>query len=136
MTAYALVRDNEVVRVGLPTVWRNADGTTTSGFNHLDDASLREEGWLPIDDHPAGDYNPETQMVTGPRYDVLVTKVHRYFDVVDRPPPSPEEVEAEAADTQLDQIRAKAQAVFNGTDTFTAAQMQKLVAAMVLRMTR
>lgn len=33
-------------------------------------------------------------------------------------------------------IRTKAQAVFNETDTFTAAQIQKLVAALVLRATR
>lgn len=33
-------------------------------------------------------------------------------------------------------IREKAKAVFAGTDTFTAAQVQKLLAALVLRETR
>lgn len=41
-----------------------------------------------------------------------------------------------AEDRDLSAIRTKAQAVFNGTDTFTAAQMQKLVAGIVLRLTR
>lgn len=41
-----------------------------------------------------------------------------------------------AEDTAATGLRAKAQAVFNGTDTFTAAQLQRLVAALVLRATR
>lgn len=40
------------------------------------------------------------------------------------PPPS---------QTQLEQIRAKARDVFSGQSTFTNAQLQKLVAALVLR---
>lgn len=33
-------------------------------------------------------------------------------------------------------VRAKARAVYRGTDTFTAAQVQRLVAALVLMVTR
>lgn len=41
-----------------------------------------------------------------------------------------------AEDKNLEAIRAKAQAVFDGSDTFTAAQLQKIAAAIVLRATR
>lgn len=37
---------------------------------------------------------------------------------------------------EFSRLRAKAQAVFNGTDTFTAAQVQKILAGLVLRATR
>lgn len=39
-------------------------------------------------------------------------------------------------DTKLSAVRAKAEAVKAGTDTFTAAQMQKILAHLVLRSTR
>ena len=39
-------------------------------------------------------------------------------------------------DIDLSALRTKAQAVFNQTDTFTAGQIQRLVAALVLRATR
>lgn len=46
------------------------------------------------------------------------------------PPPPPDE------DTQLAAIRAKAKEVAAGTGTFTAAQVQKILANLVLRNTR
>lgn len=39
-------------------------------------------------------------------------------------------------DVEMSKVRAKAQAVAAGTDTFTAAQMQKAVAHLILRATR
>ena len=41
-----------------------------------------------------------------------------------------------AEDQEFSRLRAKAQDVFNGTDTFSAAQIQKIVAGLVLRATR
>lgn len=52
------------------------------------------------------------------------------------PAPAPEPTDEEKAAVDLSAVRAKAKAVFAGTDTFTAAQVQKLVAALVLRATR
>lgn len=39
-------------------------------------------------------------------------------------------------DRDLRALRAKAQGVWNGTDTFTAAQVQKILAGIILRATR
>lgn len=51
--------------------------------------------------------------------------------------PAPEPLsDAQKAETDMQAVRAKALAVFNGTDTFSPAQMQKLVAGIVLRLTR
>lgn len=53
--------------------------------------------------------------------------------------PLPLDPEAQAdvdAATQLASIRAKAKQVAAGTDTFTAAQVQKILAHLVLRATR
>lgn len=52
------------------------------------------------------------------------------------PSPAPPPTDQERAGTELQAVRAKAKAVLDGTDTFTAAQVQKLVAALVLRLTR
>lgn len=55
------------------------------------------------------------------------------------PPPPPESAEAVAtkdADAQMLTLRTKARAVYDGTDTFTNAQVQKILAGLVLRETR
>lgn len=52
------------------------------------------------------------------------------------PPPTEAEVEDTQTRDQMLAIRTKAKAVFAGTDTFTAAQLQKIAAALVLRATR
>lgn len=52
------------------------------------------------------------------------------------PPLSAEDQGAKDTATQLEQIRTKAKAVFAGTDTFTTAQVQKILAGLVLRQTR
>lgn len=44
--------------------------------------------------------------------------------------------EDDSHDAEFRGARTKAKAVFAGTDTFSPAQMQKLVAGLVLRMTR
>jgi hypothetical protein len=52
------------------------------------------------------------------------------------PPLSDAELQDAEVPVQLTQLRNKARAVYAGTDTFTAAQSQKILAALVLRATR
>lgn len=50
--------------------------------------------------------------------------------------PVPAASEDDKVDGDLRQLRAKALDVFNGNSTFTAAQVQKILAGIVLRLTR
>ena len=55
------------------------------------------------------------------------------------PPPTKSELRAQdavLAQEEAERVRAKAKAVFDGTDTFTNAQIQKIVAGLVLRAAR
>lgn len=52
------------------------------------------------------------------------------------PPPSPEEIEDANTRSALLALRAKARDVYAGADTFTAAQVQRILAGLVLRETR
>lgn len=51
---YAKVENNQVIQIGLQSTGVLKDGSTVSGYNLLDEATLKAEGWLPLIDNPPG----------------------------------------------------------------------------------
>lgn len=83
---YALVQNNEVVKVGLPTVGYLKNGSSVSGYNLLPESTLKAEGWLPIEDiKPV--FDESTQQLQHGGYKVQGNKVVVDYMVVDKPIP-------------------------------------------------
>jgi hypothetical protein len=85
---YALVKEGKVQQVGLPVAGILKDGRSVSVYNQLDDATLKSEGWLPIQENISA-YDITTQMLQDQGYTVEVDKVMHNYAVVAKPPQSP-----------------------------------------------
>lgn len=83
---YALVEDGEIVDMSLPDTGFLPDGSAVSGFNKLDPETLRECGWIPIEDAGPPEYDSETQQVQM-SYIVGAETVIAVYTVVDIPEP-------------------------------------------------
>ncbi|NLB88520.1 MAG: hypothetical protein GX790_04745 [Syntrophomonadaceae bacterium] len=83
---FVLVRFNEVVMTELPKTGVLKDGSTVSGYHLLDEDTLREEGWLPLEDNPP-EYNPETQYLIDDGYEIFEDKVVKKYRIEDIPEP-------------------------------------------------
>jgi hypothetical protein len=60
---HALIVDGQVVQVGLPKVGTLPDGSTVSGFELLDDATLATAGWFPVLETAPPAYNEATHQL-------------------------------------------------------------------------
>ena len=76
------VINNEIVAHGLPQTGTLLNGSTVSGYDLLDEATLKEEGWLPLVlEQPQ--YNAETQYITFKEYLIESDKVTQVYEVHD-----------------------------------------------------
>lgn len=82
---YVKVEDNQVIQTGLPSTGVLRDGSTVSGYNLLDETTLRNEGWLPLEENRP-EYNIETQYLEFQGYEILVDKVIANYIVKDIEP--------------------------------------------------
>ena len=79
---YALIENGEVKKTVLPKVGVLKDGRTVSGYDLLGVATLKVEGWLPLeDDKPS--CNWDTQYLEFDRYEIKADKVIRHYLAVD-----------------------------------------------------
>jgi|SRR5690625_4234684 len=86
---YAKVENGKVTSTNLPKKGALSNGQTVSNYNLLPHETLLAEGWLPLEgDTPT--YDPETEYLTGPNYEILEDKVIRTWQVKQIPPPEPE----------------------------------------------
>lgn len=87
---YAHVTDDQVDQVAadLPPSWRWPDGTTTTGFDRLDESDHVAAGWLPVDDQrpTPGD----GQALGDTTWTVVGDAVVATADLVDLPPDEPD----------------------------------------------
>lgn len=85
------VKNNEIIAYSLPKTGTLSTGETVSGYNLLPKATLKEEGWLSLDDKKP-EYNPDTHYLVDDGYEILKTKVNKLYKVVEIPEPEqPEE---------------------------------------------
>ena len=77
---YAKVENDQVIEVGLPETGILKDGSTVSGYNLLDEETLKSEGWLPIEENKPS-YNTETQYLQFADYTIQADKVIANYEI-------------------------------------------------------
>lgn len=81
---YALIKNGEVVQVGLPS--RGViNGVTVSNYHLLPEATLLSLGWLPYTEN-IPEHNAETHTVTLDNYEILDEGVVGHYEAVMLPP--------------------------------------------------
>ena len=78
------VINNKITKYTLPKTGTLKDGRTVSGYHLLDEETLREEGWLPLEDIRP-EYDIETQYLANDGYEVLEDKVIKKYRIEDIP---------------------------------------------------
>lgn len=86
MINYGYVQNDQVLKIGLPKVWTNKTGCDVSGFDLMDEESLRSEDWYPIvDERP--DYDPSTQYPQHYGYTFEADHIKAQYNIFDIPVP-------------------------------------------------
>ena len=91
------VINNKITKYNLPRTGTLSTGETVSGYHLLDEETLKDEGWLPLEDNPP-EYDVETQYLASDGYEILEDKVikkYRIEDIPEREEPRDLEVEIE-----------------------------------------
>ena len=68
------VIEGKIIQYSLPKTGVLKDGRTVSGYHLLDEETLLEEGWLPLEDVEP-EYDEETQYLVQDGYEILEDKV-------------------------------------------------------------
>ena len=91
------VIEGKIKQYNLPRTGTLSTGETVSGYHLLDEETLKDEGWLPLEDNPP-EYDVETQYLASDGYEILEDKVikkYRIEDIPEREEPRDLEVEIE-----------------------------------------
>ena len=92
------VIDGEIVKYSLPKTGILKDGSTVSGYHLLDEETLKEEGWLPLEDNPP-EYDIENQYLINNGYEILENKVIKKYRIEEIPErEEPRNLEAEVGE--------------------------------------
>ena len=83
------VINGKIAQYSLPKTGTLKSGSTVSGYHLLDEETLQEEGWLPLEDIKP-EYNPEMQYAQLTGYDIFSDKVVKKYIVKDIPLEEPE----------------------------------------------
>ena len=94
------VIEGEIKQYSLPKTGVLKDGSTVSGYHLLDEETLKEEGWLPLEDIPP-EYNEETQYLVNDGYEILEDKVIKKYRIED----IPEEEEPRDLEVEIEELR-------------------------------
>ena len=76
------VINNKITKYTLPKTGTLKDGRTVSGYHLLDEETLREEGWIPLEDM-VPEYDEETQYLVNDGYEILEDKVIKKYRIED-----------------------------------------------------
>jgi hypothetical protein len=99
------VIEGKIKQYSLPKTGMLKDGRTVSGYHLLDEETLRNEGWLPLEDNPP-EYNPETQYLIDDGYEIFEDKVVKKYKVEDIPEPiEPEPSEIDILKTEITELK-------------------------------
>ena len=89
------VINGEIAQYSLPKTGTLKDGSTVSGYHLLDEETLLDEGWLPLDDVEP-EYDIETQYLIQDGYEILENKVIKKYRIEEIPEmEEPRDLEAE-----------------------------------------
>lgn len=94
------VVDGEIVSYRLPTNGKLRDGSTVINYHLLDDDTLKEEGWLPLEDD-IPEYDPMYQHLTNYEYVILEDKVIKKYTVEDIQSTEPEIIDEYVDDEKI-----------------------------------
>lgn len=89
--------EGKIKQYSLPKTGILKNGSTVSGYHLLDEDTLRDEGWLPLEDIQP-EYDVETQYLASDGYEILEDKVikkYRIEDIPEREEPRDLEIEVE-----------------------------------------
>lgn len=86
------VINGEIKQYKLPKTGTLKNGSTVSGYLLLDEETLKEEGWLPLEDIQP-EYDMETQYIVNDGYEILEDKVIKKYKVENIPRPQQNEID-------------------------------------------
>ena len=105
------VIDGEIKQYDLPKTGALKDGSTVSGYHLLDEDTLIDEGWLPLEDIPP-EYDEETQYLIQDGYEILEDKVIRKYRIVE----IPEREEPRDLEQEIEELRQIIDTLIGGED--------------------
>lgn len=82
------VINNKITKYALPKTGTLKDGRTVSGYHLLDEETLKDEGWLPLEDM-IPEYDEETQYLVNDGYEILEDKVLKKYRIESISEPQP-----------------------------------------------
>ena len=92
------VINGEIKQYQLPKTGTLSTSETVSGYHLLDEETLKEEGWLPLEDIKP-DYDIETQYLMNDGYEILEDKVIKKYRIEEIPEiEEPRDLEAEVVE--------------------------------------
>ena len=74
------VIEGKIKQYSLPKTGMLKDGRTVSGYHLLDEDTLIDEGWLPLEDIKP-EYDEETQYLVNDGYEILEDKVIKKYRI-------------------------------------------------------
>ena len=86
------VIEGKIKQYSLPKTGTLKNGSTVSGYHLLDEDTLIDEGWLPLEDIPP-EYDEETQYLVNDGYEILEDKVIKKYRIEEIPEPQPDELQ-------------------------------------------
>ena len=99
------VIDGDIKQYSLPKVGTLKDDSTVSGYHLLDEETLRNEGWLPLEDNPPL-YDINTKYLINDGYEILEDKVIKKYRIENIPEPTePEPSEIDVLKTEIEELK-------------------------------
>lgn len=105
------ITDGQITAYSLPKVGTLKTGETVSGYHLLDEDTLIDEGWLPLEDNPPR-YDEETEYLVNDGYEILEDKVIKKYRVED----IVEEVEPRDLEAEIEELRQALDILLGGED--------------------
>lgn len=111
---YVKIENNEVIETQLPKTGTLKNGCTVSGYDLLDEQTLKSEGWLPLEENKP-EYNEQTQYLEFVDYTILTDRVIANYVVKD--------IEIQIVDEYVDDEKvAMAEAIIDLEHRLTALE--------------
>ena len=105
------VINGEITQRSLPKTGTLKNGSTVSGYHLLDKQTLKDEGWLPLEDIEPG-YDEETQYLINDGYEILEDKVIKKYRIEE----IPEKEEPRDLEVEIEELRQIIDILLGGED--------------------
>ena len=105
------VINGKIAQYSLPKTGVLKDGSTVSGYHLLDEETLLDEGWLPLEDIPP-EYDEEIQYLVQDGYEVFEDKVIKKYRIEE----IPEREEHRDLEAEVEELRQIIDMLIGGED--------------------